>query len=599
MLPLVAAGLIACFFRRNGAVAAMISVGAALGIMICALSFLWNWDGAVVKYSWEWFTLGEFTMNMGYFIDDKAAIMLLVVSVVAFLIHVFSAGYMAEDSGKGRYFAGLSIFMFSMMGIVLADNLLMMFVFWELVGFSSYGLIAHYKDTDEAAQASKKAFIVNRVGDFGFIIGIIMCYWQFGTVEFAAMGDVGGSLSTVMGLLLICGFLGKSAQFPLHVWLPDAMAGPTPVSALIHAATMVAAGIYLLVRIFAILTPEVLTTILWLGAVMTAFAGLCALGQRDIKKILAYSTLSQLGYMAVAVGLGYPGLALFHLGTHACFKALLFLGSGSVIHGTDHEQDIFNMGGLLKKMPITGVTFAIGLLALCGVTMTSGYFSKDAIIEASYFSGVSVFAVVMFSAFMTSLYMGRLFWIVFFGKGRTEHAREAHESPAIMTGPLMILAVLSLIAGFVKLWPAAWSTAFVGELDKIHGLVTEGGLSVMMLVLTTLAWILGLGLSYVMYGKQVEADPLSKKMPNAYKVLESKFWFDEVYGFYVKHVQQRVADVLSFFDLVFIGGFLVRGSAGLVGLAGLMTRALHVGSIHSYVLWFLLGAVIFVGYIVF
>ena len=296
----------------------------------------------------------------------------------------------------------------------------MIFVFWELVGFSSYLLIAHYFKTDEAAKASRKAFIVNRVGDFGFLLGIIFTYWTFGTVNLQEL-EVTASLSptltsTLLCLLLACGFIGKSAQFPLHVWLPDAMAGPTPVSALIHAATMVAAGIFLLIRIDFLFTAEALKLVGLMGAVMGLYAGFCALTQRDIKKVLAYSTLSQLGYMAAAFGLGLPGIALFHLMTHAFFKALMFLGSGSVIHACHHEQDIFAYGGLRKKMPVTAYTFLIGVLAISGVHFLSGYFSKDAILLGAYNLDLIIFLILYLGAILTSIYMFRLYFLTFCGK---------------------------------------------------------------------------------------------------------------------------------------------------------------------------------------
>ena len=370
------------------------------------------------------------------------------------LIHVFSLSYMEDDEAKARYFGGLSIFMFSMLGITLADNLIMIFVFWELVGFSSYLLIAHYCSTDEAAQASKKAFIVNRVGDFGFLIGIVLTYWSFGTVnllELADLSDFEPSLvSTALCLALACGFIGKSAQFPLHVWLPDAMAGPTPVSALIHAATMVAAGIYLLVRIDFLFTQQALSLLALMGAGMGLYAGFCALVQRDIKKILAYSTLSQLGYMAAAFGLGMPGIALFHLMTHAFFKALMFLGSGSVIHACHHEQGVFNYSGLRGKMPLTAYTFLVGVLAISGVNFLSGYFSKDAILLTAYNLNLPVFIVLYAGALLTAFYMFRLYFITFEGKPRSKKAEKAHESSLLMTGPLLILAALSIVGGYLS-----------------------------------------------------------------------------------------------------------------------------------------------------
>lgn len=596
-LPLFSATFIVCFLVKRGNLAAFISVVTAFGIMGLSLLALFAWKGEVLHVVYPWFTLGSWQVSMGYLFDKNAVTMILVVSVVAFLIHVFSVEYMRKDASKARYFAGLSLFMFAMLGIVLADNLIMLFIFWELVGFGSYALIAHYNQMSYASMASKKAFIVNRVGDFGFLIGIIWVYSQFGTVQLVELESMvhlnPALISTGVAFLLMCGFLGKSAQFPLQVWLPDAMAGPTPVSALIHAATMVAAGIYFIIRVYFLFPPEVLTWILWLGAGMTLYAGLCALAQSDIKKILAYSTLSQLGYMAVALGLGFPGLALFHLATHACFKALLFLGAGSVIHSLHHEQNIFKMGHLRKSMPLTTLTFAIGLLALCGVTFTSGYFSKDAIIEGAYLMNKAVFCLVMASAFLTSIYMGRLFWVAFFGAPKSQAAQKAHESGFFALMPLVILAILSLVAGYVALWPELWSLSFLKEFEELHTQFAASGASKMMMVLATSAWVLGLGLTYFFYQPGSQADRLQKSFPMIFRLLESKFYFDELYNFYVTKIQQRIANFFNFFDLVVIAGFIVRGSAGLIGLVSLLVKGLHVGSLHAYVYWFLAGVILF------
>lgn len=600
LIPFFAAFLITVFFRRHGNIAAGISVTGGLLIAALTIYFVINWDGNVLHPNINWFSLEDLEISMGFLIDKYAVTMLFIVAFVAFWIQLFSVGYMDDDTSKGRYFAGMSLFMFSMLGIVMADNLIMLFVFWELVGFSSYALIAHYKDTKEAADASKKAFIVNRVGDFGFLVGIVWTYWHFGTVDLQILSEKVAIdptlISSGIALLLMCGFLGKSAQFPLQVWLPDAMAGPTPVSALIHAATMVAAGIYLLIRIFFLIPENVLHIILWLGVLMAIYAGFCALAQRDIKRILAYSTLSQLGFMAAGVGMGYPGLALFHLATHAAFKALLFLGAGSVIHALDHEQDIFKMGGLFRKMPITFITFLLGLLALCGVTYTSGYFSKDAIIEAAFTVDKGAFVILIVSAFLTALYMGRLLWIAFFGQPNSLAAKNAHESRWVITVPLVILAVCSVIGGYLALWPINLSGSIIPDFEKIHDIIEHMGGGMMIIVLGTLAWILGLGISYLFYGVGAKEDKLERVAPKVFYLLKSKLWFDEIYNFYVLQIQQRIANLLSFLDTIIISGLIVRGSAGIVGLIGLGARRLHVGSVHVYVYWFLLGLLLFSAY---
>src|SRR6202043_2446500 len=356
---------------------------------------------------------------------------LLVVSRVGLLIHIYSLGYMREDPGKSRYFAALSLFMFAMLGIVLANNFVMLFIFWELVGFTSYVLIGHWFERDAAAEAAKKAFITTRIGDFGFMIGILMVWMSTGSVVF---DDIVPQLSkitsnpgylTAAALLIFCGAVGKSAQFPLHVWLPDAMEGPTPVSALIHAATMVAAGVYMLVRVAFIIqaSPDALTVIAWIGTITAVMAALMATQQNDIKRILAYSTLSQLGYMIMAVGLASNEAAMFHLFTHAFFKALLFLAAGSVIVMLHHEQNIWKMGGLAKNLPITFVTFSAGALALIGCPPFSGFFSKDAILARAYGQSTSIFVIALFTAFLTAFYVLRLLVVVFFGKPRSDAAQ--------------------------------------------------------------------------------------------------------------------------------------------------------------------------------
>lgn len=602
LIPLLSATLIAIFFREQHRIASFISVTAAFVVACLVIYVIGVWDGKPIQMNYDWFSLGGLDVKMGFLINKEAMLMLAVVTIVGAFIHLFSLGYMDDDPSKARYFAGLSIFMFSMLGIVLANNLIMLFVFWELVGFSSYALIAHYNDTRYATMASKKAFIANRVGDFGFLIGIIWTYWLFGTVDITELKTLTGLQPQVvtagLGLLLICGFIGKSAQFPLHVWLPDAMAGPTPVSALIHAATMVAAGIYFLVRCNFLLLPQVLEVVLWLGAIMTAFAGLCALVQSDIKKILAYSTLSQLGYMAVAVGLGYPGIALFHLTTHACFKALLFLGAGSVIHSLEHEQDIFKMGGLLKKMPITSFTFFIGLLALCGVTFTSGYFSKDAILEAALLVNMPVFLLILGSALLTSVYMGRLFFIAFCGKPQSHLTADAKEASWIILAPLVALAVLSLIVGISDFWPKNLQGVVADQLESVHKVIQHSGKGLYVSLLANLAWMAGLFFSWIIYKGGTVMDPLKNSMPVMYHIFEKKFWFDDFYDFYVKKIQERFANILNFIDYVILDGIIIRGSGALVGILSLITRSLQTGNIQAYVYWFLVGLVGLAGLVI-
>ncbi len=605
LAPLASAAVIALFLRRAGGLASAVSVLAATLIAGAALMLaLGNFR---FEAAHEWFQLGGLSLSLGIKFDDLAALMLSVVGVVGWCIHVFSLGYMRDDPAHARYFGGLSIFMFSMVGIVLADNLFMLFIFWELVGFSSYLLIGHWHEKQSASDAAKKAFIVNRVGDFGFLLGIVMCYWSNGTVNLTALSSH-HVFSMLIPLLLFCGAVGKSAQLPLQIWLPDAMEGPTPVSALIHAATMVAAGIYMLCRINVLMVPDALTVIMWTGTATALYAALCAITQSDIKKVLAYSTLSQLGFMVAAFGLGPTqfiydnfsdpkigmllmqtgvGAAMFHLSTHAFFKALLFLGSGSVIHGCHHEQDIFKMGGLRTKMPLTFWTFTIGVAAIIGFPYLAGFFSKDAILYLAYANNRTVFAVLAFTAILTSLYMVRLWKLTFLGAPRSDHAAHAHEGGFTLTAPLVILAVLSVLGGYTSLYPKVFTGVF--------SLIPEAeGSAHTVIVLTSLAvMLIGAVGAFALY-RPAATDSLAQKSPGLFGALTAlKESFDAVYDYYVAKVQQRFAMLLNFLEQIFLSGLIVRGLAGVAGLFGLGARALHVGNLNVYVYWFLGGLTLF------
>jgi NADH-quinone oxidoreductase subunit L len=589
LLPLASAAVIALGLSRRHGMAAALSVAAAAVVAAGALALAFGtWRGA---FSAEWIRFGDFSIRLGVKYDDLAALMLAIVGVVGLCVHVFSLGYMAHDDGKGRFFGGLSIFMFSMIGIVLADNLFMMFIFWELVGFSSYFLINHYRDKLSAAAASKKAFIVNRVGDVGFILGIVFCYWANGTVQLDELAKAGAAhtlaYSRLIPLLLFCGAVGKSAQLPLQVWLPDAMEGPTPVSALIHAATMVAAGIYMLCRIEVVMVPSALTVITWVGTLTAFYAALCAITQRDIKKVLAYSTLSQLGYMVAAFGLGSSSAAMFHLTTHAFFKALLFLGSGSVILGCHHEQDIFRMGGLKAKMPVTFATFTVAVAAISGVPFLAGFFSKDAILGLAYEHSTPVFAVLALTAVLTSFYMVRLWKIVFLGSPRSDEASHAHEAGIAVTGPLVLLGVLSVIGGYTRI--------YMGRFDGILSALPEAeGTAHTVVLATSLAVLLvGVGASLALYGTD-GSDALERRSPGLFGFLSVlKASFDNAYDYYVAKVQQRFAMVINFIDIVGIAGLVVRTLVGgSVELVGYGARALHTGRLNHYVYWFLAGVAI-------
>ena len=612
ILPLGSAAVIALFLRRAGGLAAAISVLTSAAIAVIAVILALHRER--FEDSFEWLRLGDFAISIGVKYDDLAALMLCVVGVVGFCIHVFSLGYMRDDAAKARYFGGLSIFMFSMLGIVLADNLFMMFIFWDLVGFSSWLLIGHWHEKQSASDAAKKAFITNRVGDFGFLLGIVMCYWLNGTVNLTALGGH-HVFSTAIPLLLFCGAVGKSAQLPLQVWLPDAMEGPTPVSALIHAATMVAAGVYMLCRINVLMVPDALTVIMWTGTATALYAALCAITQSDIKKVLAYSTLSQLGYMVAAFGLGSRGVsvsdfvgdaagkvtvsewgtfgaglgvgaAMFHLTTHAFFKALLFLGAGSVIVGCHHEQDIFKMGGLAKKMPLTFATFTIGVAAIIGLPFLAGFFSKDAILYLAFANNKAVFAVLALTAVLTSLYMVRLWKLTFLGAPRSEHAGHAHEGSFTLTAPLVVLATLSIVGGYTGIYPKVFAGVFelIPEATgTAHTIIFAVSLAVMLV---------GAGTALALYAPAA-TDSLAQKSPGLFGALSAlKNSFDVVYDYYIAKIQQRFAMLLNFLEQVFLAGVIIRGLAGLVGFFGLGARALHVGNLNAYVYWFLLGVVL-------
>lgn len=618
LTPLVAAVVSAFFFRRSRVAAPAISVAAAGVILVASLALLFGLDSAnpTASATLPGFALGGFQelKEITLSIDKNGAAMLFVVTFVAFWIHVFSVGYMDDDKARGRFFAGLSVFMFSILGIILANNLFMTFIFWELVGFSSYMLIAHYYDTDYAAMASKKAFIANRVGDLGFLVGIILCYAQYGTTDFAKLGALiaGGKMTfTSIGLLLMCGFLGKSAQFPLHVWLTDAMAGPTPVSALIHAATMVAAGVFFMVRVFFLLTPEVLTAMLWICAGMAALGGLCALGQTDIKKSLAYSTLSHLGFMGAAIGLKLPEIALLHMAMHAFFKATLFLCSGSVIHACHHEQDMTKMGGLLKKMPLTAAAFIVAGLSICAFPWFAGWYSKDMILSGAYLAGnVPAFVALVVAALGTTLYIGRMFAMVFLGKAHGHGAEHAKESSPWMTIPLVVLGVVfSLGAGWflagteggaswlggkmTALFPTAATPVFSHGYHELHEKLSAAGLVVPMFVLGVAILVVGLVASAVFYRTASGEDRLRERFPAFYKALEFRY-MDTLYAWYIAKVQQRFAMLVSLIDMALIDMLCVRGIvAGVPAILGSVSRRfVQNGNGAVPVFWIAFGALV-------
>jgi NADH-quinone oxidoreductase subunit L len=587
LTPLVSAIFITLFTLRWKALSSFVSVAAVLVSFVCSCVVFTQPAVSAPEFAWIDFG-GVFRVPFGFVLDSLSKTMLVVVSGVGALIHIYSLGYMRDDEGKSRYFAALSLFMFAMLGIVLANNFVMLFVFWELVGFTSYVLIGHWFYRDAAADAAKKAFITTRLGDFGFMLGILMIWMATGSVVFSEIAPRLVALTshpaflTIAALLIFCGAVGKSAQFPLHVWLPDAMEGPTPISALIHAATMVAAGVYMLVRVAFIIqaSPTALLVIAWIGTITAVMAALIATQQNDIKRILAYSTLSQLGYMVMAVGLTSNDAAMFHLFTHAFFKALLFLAAGSVIVMLHHEQNIWKMGGLSRNLPITFVTFSVGALALIGCPPFSGFFSKDAILALAYERNTPIFVVGLFTAFLTAFYIMRLLVIVFFGKPRSEVARESGESPVVMTGPLIVLAFLATLGGF----------AFFAR--RFLPLPIENEAAIFVPALAIIVLILGSGLAIALYRNRT-SDPLDVEL------LRRKFYFDEFYGWLIDWTQELLARISAFVDRWIIDAAAVGGSSrGTLGIGALL-RLIQVGNLQAYLFLFGLGIVALIYFAVF
>jgi NADH-quinone oxidoreductase subunit L len=582
LAPLFSAAVITLFTRRWKALSSSISVVAVLISFICSCLIFAYQSIRAAEFMWIGID-GVFQVPFGLTMDQLSRTMAVLVSGVGAVIHIYSLGYMRDDEGRSRYFGALSLFMFAMLGIVLANNFVMLFIFWELVGFTSYVLIGHWFYRDAAADAANKAFITTRIGDFGFMLGILMVWMATGSVMFAEIAPRMSTLTghsiflTVLALLIFCGAVGKSAQFPLHVWLPDAMEGPTPISALIHAATMVAAGVYMLVRVAFVIqaSQTALLVVAWIGTITAVMAALIATQQNDIKRILAYSTLSQLGYMVMAVGLASNEAAMFHLFTHAFFKALLFLAAGSIIVMLHHEQNIWSMGGLSRKLPITFVTFAVGALALIGCPPFSGFFSKDAILALAYERNAPIFAVALFTAFLTAFYVIRLLVIVFFGNPRSDVARESRESPPVMTVPLIVLAFLATLGGFTFL------------AQNFLALPVEKEVAILVPVLAIVALILGSGLAIALYRNRA-TDPVNIEL------LRRKFYFDEFYSWLIYWTQELLAHVSAFFDRWIIDAGAVGGSSRGTWGIGALLRLVQVGNLQGYAFLFGLGVVVLI-----
>jgi len=571
----------------------------------------------IVKTLFSWIRAGTFGADFSLQLDPLSAIMCLVVTGVGFLIHVYSVGYMADDRSYTRYFTLLNLFAFAMLILVMASNMVLMFVGWEGVGLCSYLLIGFWFEKHSAANAGKKAFIVNRIGDAGFILGLLFMFITVGSVEFRSINEaIGGGLlnqgmATLIALLLFLGATGKSAQIPLYVWLPDAMEGPTPVSALIHAATMVTAGVYMVSRMNLLFTLSGTASqvVAIVGALTAIYAATMALTQNDIKRVLAYSTISQIGYMFIGCGVGAYAAGMFHLYTHAFFKSLLFLAAGSVMHALSGELDIRKMGGLRKYLPLTYPTFLIGAIAIAGVPFFSGFFSKDAILTMAFANGqYFVWALGLMGAVLTAFYMFRLIFLTFYGEERLDqHAKEhLHESPRVMTVPLVILAFFSIVAGYVGL-PVVLGKKldlFGRFLEPVIKPVGEGHLSLgteWLLILVSVAVALcGIFIAYAFYLQKPQAPhTLVRQFPWLYRLLYNKYYVDEIYNAVFVNPMIRSSEIVyKNFDLKVIDGTL-NGSASAANWSGKVLSYLQTGFIKDYALIFLVGIVIVIGFLLF
>jgi NADH-quinone oxidoreductase subunit L len=612
-LPIMASGIAALLKQPRRKTAATLAIGSvSLSLLLALAAFahvIGAWaQGAATRevVNFTWLQFGVTNVDLGWVLDPLSAVMLAMVTLVSLPIFIYSVGYMAHDENFTRFFCFLSLFAGGMLTVVIANSLLLLFMGWELVGLTSYLLIGFWYRKPSAAAAAKKAFLVTRVGDVFFLLGIVWLFAQSGTLLFynggagslehgalaallAQHAAFGLSAAGAIGLLIFAGAAGKSGQFPLHVWLPDAMEGPTPVSALIHAATMVAAGVYLVARVYPLMqagaltggTTAALTVVTWVGAFTAVFAALIAVAQNDIKRILAYSTVSQLGYMMAGLGMGGVAVGMFHLITHAFFKALLFMGAGSVIHGCHEEQDIRKMGGLGADMPLTFTTYAVGMLALCGFPLAfSGFWSKDGILEAAQHWSVAraPFYMLVFGALLTAFYMTRQVAYVFFGHWRGK--KPAHESPAVMTLPLVVLAFFAMALGLIgtPAWP--WFHAFLEgrALSFAWSGFGEPGLLALMGA-STLVVFLGLGLGWWAYGgkspKPEEPDVLERAVPLAWGWLHNKLYVDELYGVTVIAFYGWWARVADWLDRRVWGG-LVAGVAWLFALWAQLNRWLDI-----------------------
>jgi len=596
------------------------SVGLSFLISIKVLFELLSFpaEGRVFeKIVFPWIYSGLFKVNVSFLIDPLSGIMLLVVTGVGFLIHIYSVGYMAEDKGFSRFFSFLNLFVFSMLMLVLANNFLLLYLGWEAVGLCSYLLIGFWYEKKSASDAAKKAFIVNRIGDFGFALGVMLIFWTFGSLNYTDVFQTapstliaGGGLVTAITLLLFMGAVGKSAQIPLYVWLPDAMEGPTPVSALIHAATMVTAGVYMVARCHILyeLAPFTMGLVAIIGAITAIYTASIGMVQNDIKRVLAYSTISQLGYMFLGCGVGAFAAGIFHLMTHAFFKALLFLGAGSVMHALSGELNMQKMGALKQKLPAAFWTVFMAVLAISGIPLFSGFFSKDEILWKVFSQGnIILWLIGVITAGMTAFYMFRLLFLTFFGKSRVEESVEhhIHESPKVMTIPLMILAVLSVIGGYVGIPKSLgggngfehFLSPVFGEKREmaIHSPLTE----YLVMAVSVAVALLGIFFAYRFYIKTPELPKrLAERFRFPYKVLLNKYYVDELYFKIIVNPLLKFATFLwQFFDIKIIDG-MANGLAGLVYWFAGVGRKIQTGYVRNYALGMVLGALVILAYFI-
>ena len=631
--PLLGAIIAGLFGRKIGRAGAhwVTIIGVAISFLLSLIVLRHHVLDGAEPYNdtvYTWMVVEGIRMEVGFLVDNLTAVMIATVTFVSLMVHIYTIGYMHDDDGYQRFFSYIALFTFSMLMLVMANNFLQLFFGWEAVGLVSYLLIGFWFKRESAIFANLKAFLVNRVGDFGFLLGIAAVLMTFNSLDyqdvFAAaplmapmtvqvIPGLDWSMMTLICILLFIGAMGKSAQVPLHVWLPDSMEGPTPISALIHAATMVTAGIFMVARMSPLfeLSPTALSVVLVIGSITALFMGFLGIVQNDIKRVIAYSTLSQLGYMTVALGVSAYSAAIFHLMTHAFFKALLFLGAGSVIIAMHHEQDIRKMGGLWKYMPITWFTFLLGTLALIGTPGFAGFYSKDSILEAVHYSHIAgsgfAYFAVMLGVFVTSFYSFRLYFIVFHGKERMDHHTQEHlhETPAVVTVPLILLAIPSVVIGAMTIEPLLFGKVFEGVIAvaPAHNVLEHvaehfhGAMNFALHGLMGLPFILvlaGFGSAFYLYMMKPELpDQIQQRFAKLYDIMDRKYLFDEFYqAFFMRGGQNLGTALWKYADAGLIDGLMVNGTARLVGWFSAVTRTLQTGYLYTYAFAMIIGLLV-------